>query len=163
MQARTTGNLHPVRPSLNDNLHATAPIVRRPIYTTLVPFPLACFVGTLLTDIAYWRTAQMMWADFSAWLLAIGMVTGVLAVIAGVIDFLANRSIRSQHTSWLHTVGIIVVLALALLNTLVHTRDAWTSVVPNGLILSAIVVLFLPITGWLGWPVIYRRDAGAIR
>jgi uncharacterized membrane protein len=27
----------------------------------LVPFPPACFVGALVTDFAYWRTAEMMW------------------------------------------------------------------------------------------------------
>ena len=43
----------------------------------LVPFPIACFVGTLLTDIAYWRTAEMMWADFSAWLLTVGVDHGL--------------------------------------------------------------------------------------
>lgn len=33
-----------------------------PIHPMLVCFPIACFVGVLLTDIAYWRTAEMMWA-----------------------------------------------------------------------------------------------------
>jgi uncharacterized membrane protein len=144
-------------------VHTTVQIERRPICTMLAPFPVACFVGTLVTDIAYWRTAQMMWADFSAWLLAIGMVTGVLAAIAGLIGFIAHRSIGGEQPVWLHAFGIIIVLAVGLLNALIHTRDAWTSVVPIGLVLSVIVVLLLPITGWLGWPVIYRRDVGAIR
>jgi uncharacterized membrane protein len=129
----------------------------------LVPFPIACFVGTLVTDIAYWCTAQMMWANFSAWLLVIGMIMGVLAAIAGLIDFLGNRLIRAQAPAWPHMVGNIVVLLLALLNTLVHTRDAWTSVVPTGLILSVIVVLILPFTGWLGWSMVYRHGVGAVR
>jgi uncharacterized membrane protein len=45
----------------------------------------------------------------------------------------------------------------------VHTRDAWSSVVPTGLILSIIVVLILPITGWLGWSMVYRHGVGAAR
>jgi len=61
----------------------------------LVPFPIACFVGTLMTDLAYWKTAEMMWADFSAWLLLAGLVVGVLAAIAGLIDFLSNRLVRA--------------------------------------------------------------------
>jgi uncharacterized membrane protein len=163
VQARIIGNLHFLRPPLDDNLQPTARIAGRPIHPMLVPFPIACFVGTLVTDIAYWCTAQMMWADFSAWLLLVGMIMGVLAAIAGLTDFLGNRLIRAQAPAWPHMIGNIVVLLLALLNTLVHTRDAWTSVVPTGLILSVIVVLILPVTGWLGWSMVYRHGVGATR
>jgi uncharacterized membrane protein len=34
----------------------------------LVPIPIVCFIGALITDIAYVVTADIMWADFSAWL-----------------------------------------------------------------------------------------------
>jgi uncharacterized membrane protein len=49
----------------------------------LVPIPILCFVGTLITDIAYWRTAEMMWADFSAWLGSIGVLMSILGAIFG--------------------------------------------------------------------------------
>jgi uncharacterized membrane protein len=122
-----------------------------------------CFVGALVTDIAYASTAEMMWADFSAWLLVVGMIMGVLAGIAGLIDFFGNRLIRTHRLAWLHMIGNLVVLLLALLNTLVHTRDAWTSVVPLGLTLSAIVVLILCFTTWLGRSMVYRYGIGAIK
>jgi uncharacterized membrane protein len=142
------------------NLGSTAQIARHPIHPMLVPFPIVCFVGTLITDIAYYATAEMMWADFSAWLVSIGVIMGVLAAIAGLIDLLGNRLIRSQAPAWPHALGNLLVLGLATLNALVHTRDAWTSVVPTGLILSAIVVLILPVTGWLGWSMVYRHGVG---
>lgn len=165
VQARSTGNPELKGSPLKDDwsLRSTAQIAGHPIHPMLVPFPIACFVGTLVTDIAYWCTAQMMWADFSAWLLVVGMIMGGLAAIAGLIDFLSNRLIRAQQPAWPHMVGNIVVLLLALLNTLVHTRDAWTSVVPTGLVLSIIVVLILPVTGWLGWSMVYRHGVGAIK
>jgi uncharacterized membrane protein len=155
----------PKRCLLNDdlNLRSTARVVGQPIHPMLLPFPIACFVGVLITDVAYWRTAQMMWADFSAWLLVVGLIMGGLAAIAGLIDFLANRRIRAQLPAWPHVVGNIVVLLLALLNTFIHTRDAWTSVVPAGLILSAMIVLILPVTGWLGWSMVYRHGVGAAK
>jgi uncharacterized membrane protein len=146
----------------NENLPQTTRVAKHPIHPWLTPFPIACFVGALVTDIAYWWTAEVMWADFSAWLLVVSMVTGVLAVIAIVIDFLTNRLIRARGSAWL-ILGSVVVLLVALLDTLVHTRDAWTSVVPTGLILSAIVVLILPFTGWLGWSMVYRYGVGASR
>src|ERR1700758_2402130 len=99
------GRLHKKRLHVDDNLHSTAQVAGHPIHPMLVPFPIVCFVGTLVTDIAYWRTAQMMWADFSAWLLVVGMIMGVLAAIAGLIDFLGNRLIRARQPAWPHMVG----------------------------------------------------------
>ncbi len=129
----------------------------------LVPFPIVSFIGALVTDVVYWRTAEMMWSDISAWLLLIGLILGVLAAIAGLIDFLGNRLIRARSPAWPHMLGNVLVLLLALFNTMVHTRDAWTSVVPTGLILSVLTVLILPVTGWLGWSMVYRHGVGVLR
>jgi uncharacterized membrane protein len=129
----------------------------------LVPIPIVCFIGALLTDITYYVSAEITWADFSAWLLVVGVIMGVLAAIAGLIDFLGNRLIRAQAPAWPHMIGNLIVLILAFLNALVHTRDAWTSVVPIGLVLSIITVLILPMTGWLGWEMVYRHGVGVAR
>lgn len=147
----------------DETLRSTAQIARHPIHPMLVPIPIACFVGALLTDITYWATAEMMWADFSSWLLVVGLIVGVLAGVAGLVDFFGNRLIRTQTPAWPHLVGNLVVLVLSFFNVLVHTRDAWTSVVPTGLILSFVVVLILPITGWLGWAMVYRYGVGVNR
>jgi uncharacterized membrane protein len=142
---------------------STAQIAGHPIHPMLVPIPIACFIGALLTDITYAASAEMMWADFSVWLLVVGLIGGVLAGIAGLTDLLSNRLIRAQPPAWPHGIGNVVVLILAFFNLLVHTRDAWTSVVPTGLILSTIVVLILPVTGWLGWSMVYRYGVGVLR
>jgi uncharacterized membrane protein len=139
--------------------HSTVQIAQHPLHPMLVPVPIVCFIGALLTDIMYYRTAEMMWADFSAWLL----VVGVLAAIAGLIDLLSSRAIRSLTPAWPHVIGNVVVLVLAFFNALIHSRDAWTSVVPTGLILSIITVLVLTITGWLGWAMVYRHGVGVVR
>jgi uncharacterized membrane protein len=141
----------------------TAQIASHPIHPMLVPIPIVCFIGALLTDITYAVTAEMMWADFSTWLLAVGLIGGLLAGIAGLTDLLSNRLIRATPPAWPHGIGNIVALVLAFFNLLVHTRDAWTSVVPTGLVLSIIVVLILPVTGWLGWSMVYRYGVGVLR
>lgn len=144
-------------------LQPTAQVARHPIHPMLVSVPIVCFAGALLTDITYAVTAEIMWADFSAWLLVVGVTIGVLAAIAGLIDFFGGRGIRSLGTAWLHLMGNLIVLVLAFFNALVHTRDAWTSVVPLGLTLSIVTVLILPVTGWLGWTMVYRYGVGATR
>jgi uncharacterized membrane protein len=144
-------------------LRSTAKVAGHPIHPMLVPFPIVCFIGALATDIAYAMTAEMMWADFSSWLLVVGVILGVLAAIAGLIDFLSNRLIRELGPAWPHMLGNVLVLVLSVINLLVHTRDAWSSVVPTGLILSIVVVLILPVTGWLGWAMVYRHGVGAAK
>jgi len=148
--------------STETNPASTARIATHPIHPMLVSFPIVCFVGTLLTDLAYWKTAEMMWADFSAWLLFFGLVMGGLAAIAGLVDFLSNRSIRALAPAWFHMIGNVVVLVLALFNSFVHSRDAWTSVVPSGLILSALTVIVLLFTGWMGGSMVFRHRVGVM-
>jgi uncharacterized membrane protein len=153
----TTHEIH------DERISSTAQIARHPIHPMLVPVPIACFIGALITDIVYTLTAEMMWANFSAWLLLAGIIVGFLAAIAGLVDFLSNRLIRSLGVAWIHLLGNLTVMILAIFNFLIHTRDAWTSVIPIGLVLSIVTVLILPITGWLGWTMVYRHGVGVAR
>lgn len=145
-----------------DNPRSTARIAGHPIHPMLVPVPIVCFVGTLITDLAYWRTANMQWANMSAWFLAVGLIVSIFVVLAGAVDFFSDRRIRTLRPAWIHVVGNVVALILAIFNAFIHSRDAWTSVVPTGLILSALVVLILLVTGWNGWEMVYRRGVGVL-
>ena len=140
---------------------STARIGGHPIHPMLVPIPIACFVGTLLTDLAYWRTANLMWANFSDWLLTFGLIGAALAAIAGIVDFFGEARIRALPQAWIHGLGNGVALILAILNEFVHTRDAYGQL-PAGLILSILVVLILLVTGWNAWSMVYRHGV-AIR
>jgi uncharacterized membrane protein len=135
-------------------------IVRRPLSSTLAPIAIVCFVGVLLTDLTYWRSADMMWADFSAWLVTVGVIFAYLAAIFGLIHFFCGRSIRARSPAWPLAVGVVAVLALATLNMFVHSRDAWTSVVPWGLALSAATVVALMFTAWMGRASVYGHRVG---
>lgn len=149
------------KPNASANaLHSTARIGSHPIHSMLVPVPIVCFVGTLLSDLMYFATASMQWANLSAWLVTIGVIVGWLAAIAGAFDFLGNRLVRAQRTALLHGLGNIAALILATFNMMIHSRDAWTSVVPSGLALSAVTVVILLFTGWLGWSLVYRYHVG---
>src|SRR5262249_22451872 len=91
-----------------------------------------------------------------------GRIMGWLAAIAGLIDFLGSRFVRAQPPAWLHAIGNVTALVLATCNMLVHSRDAWTSVVPTDVTLSAIVVLILLFTGWMGWSMVYHYRVGVV-
>jgi uncharacterized membrane protein len=102
----------------------------------------------------------MMWADFSAWLLFAGLVMGTLAVLAAVVDLFSGRLFRTGGPVGLYLLGSIVVLVISFFNALVHSRDAWTSVVPTGLALSAAAVVVLLVSGLSGWS--FGRNRGEI-
>ena len=139
---------------------STASIGGHPLHVMLVPIPITCFVLTFLSDLAYWKTANMQWTNMSAWLLTVGLLVSVLVVIAGLTDFLGDRRIRALRPAWIHGLGNVLVIVLSCFNILIHSRDAYTSVVPTGLILSGLVVAILLVTGWNGWTMVYRHGVG---
>jgi uncharacterized membrane protein len=130
-----------------------------PLHPLTVSIPITCFVGALLTDIAYAQTALLQWANFSAWLLAFGVAFGVIAGVLGAIDF-SNPEVRRKAPAWPHAIGNGIALIVALFNCFVHSRDGWTSVVPTGLTLSAITVAIMLVTGPLGALLVYRHRVG---
>ncbi|RVG07651.1 DUF2231 domain-containing protein [Sinorhizobium meliloti] len=142
------------------NSASTAATVTTPVHSLLVPFPVVCFTLALLTDIAFWQTGHIMWQNFSAWLLFAGIIAGVIAGLAGVLEFLFRRERRRQGAVWLHVVGYILVFGLAFVDNLVHAADGWTAVVPYGLILSAATVLLTILFALLGRATLYRRQSG---
>jgi uncharacterized membrane protein len=124
----------------------------------LVPFPIACFAGALITDLVYWRTPDVLWERFSIWLITAGLIIAGFAAIAGVIDFAVGKRIRTL--AWPHAVGYPLALLLSLINAFVHSRDGYTAIVPTGLMLSGLVVVILLVTGWVGSALVYRDRTG---
>jgi uncharacterized membrane protein len=140
---------------------AAASSARHAVLPMLVPFPVACFAGALVTDLAYWLTPDVMWERFSVWLIAAGLMLAGLAAIAGLIDL--ARGARFATLAWPHAIGYVLAVVLSLVNVLVHSRDGYTAVVPTGLALSALVVVVLLVAGWLGSTMVDRERVGVVR
>lgn len=122
-----------------------------PIHGILSAYPLACFTGALLTDVAYLNSANMQWANFSVWLITAGVIMGLLAAVAGIVNALAHRGQRQRGRPAWHSIATIVMLVLAIVNGFIHSRDGWTSVVPSGLILSVLTAILALVTSWSGY------------
>ena len=139
-----------------------AAIGGHPIHPMLVPFPIAFLVGALASDLGYWGTADPFWARASLWLAGAGLLTGALAALFGLIDFLALRRVRALAAAWLHFLGNGIALLLTLWSILHRYGDPGGGVLPTGLILSAAVAMILVGTGWLGGELAYRHRIGVI-
>jgi uncharacterized membrane protein len=119
-------------------------IARRPIYSMLLPIPIVCFLGALLTDLAYrCSDGNLLWLNFSSWLIAAGLLFGALAGIILLIDVIRRAA------SWLSLLVLFAAWIAEFVNSLVHARDGWTAVVSLGLTLSLIGVLLILLAGWM--------------
>ena len=113
-------------------------------------------IAAFVTDVIYYQTSLMQWANFSTWLIAAGLVVALVSTLVLVIDFLIGRAGRIL---WLSFGAVAAAALLSLLNVFVHTRDGWTSVVPQGIGLSFIVTILLLISAVRGWRVASARAA----
>ena len=116
----------------------------------LLPVPVVCFIGALVTDITYANSALIQWADFSAWLLAVGTAAGVIALLFALIDRLTGDRDGRSLLAWGQLAVAASLLIVALFNNFVHARDGWTSVVPTGLTLSVVTVALIVVASLLG-------------
>ncbi len=135
---------------------------RRSFFATFLPVAVTCFLGALLTDIVYWQSTSMIWADFSVWLITAGLVMSGATLVGAVADLVRGGRLFGPRPAWPALLGVVLATVLSLINAFVHSRDAYTSVVPTGLILSATVVVTLFLLGvdWRGSAASASRQGG---
>ena len=124
-------------------------VVRHPISAVILPIPIICFIGALATDLAYDGSGgNLLWVNFSSWLIAAGLLFGGILVVLMLIDMFRLPALRSSE-GWAGFVLLVAAWIVELINSFVHARDGWTAVVPLGLILSTVGALQILIYGWL--------------
>lgn len=139
-----------------------AAIKGHPLHPLLVTLPIGALVGALASDLAFRSTLNGFWAEASYWLIAAGLVTGALAAVAGLVDFLARPAIRRLNIAWMHFLGNGLAMILTAVNLVLRTPDHASGVMGGGLALSALVVLTFLFTGWLGGELVFRHRVGVM-
>jgi uncharacterized membrane protein len=146
-----------------EGVTSTAAIAGHPIHPMLVPFPIAFLVGALVTDLVFLGTGGGFWARASFWLLIAGVVTGLVAALFGLIDFVTIRRARAHSAGWIHFLGNLVAVVLAGVSVLLRRGgNQEEAIMPLGLVLSVVVSLILLVTGWLGGELAYRYKIGVV-
>jgi uncharacterized membrane protein len=113
-------------------------------------------IAAFVTDVIYCSTSIWQWANFSAWLIAGGLILALVATIVLVIDFVIGRARRIR---WVSFGAVAAAALLSLLNVFIHSRDGWTSVVPDGIAVSSVVTVLLLVAAVRGWRVTTLQDA----
>ncbi len=143
------------------NPHSTARIAGHPLHPMIIPFPIAFFVSALVTDVIYLSNGRPGFAEASMWLLGAGIAMALLAAVFGFTDFLGDRQVRSLRHAWWHMLGNLGAVVLEAINFYLRSANGAAAAVSGaGVILSAIVVLLLLFTGWMGWELVYRHHVG---
>jgi len=141
-------------------MHAKARLLGHPIHQMLIVFPLGLLGTSLLFDILHFATGGDHWALVSYYMIAAGILSGLVAAPFGLIDWLSiPGGSRAKRIGLLHGGGNVVVLLLFVLSWFLR-RDLPT--VPGGLEvgLSAAGVLLALVTGWLGGELVDRLGIG---
>jgi uncharacterized membrane protein len=122
-------------------------VAGHPLYSALLPVPIVCFIGALITDAVYSVAPDIMWLDFSSWLLLAGLIGGGVAGLVLIVEIIRAGRGRPPALS-AHFLLLLAAWVVALFNSFIHARDGWTAVVPTGILLSAAAALLSLLAGW---------------
>lgn len=112
-----------------------------PVHAILLAFPVALFPISVLTDIAYLRTQELQWTNFSAWLIAGGLVFCGLVLVWAVVSFILAFRHDDRRRPMIYAGLLAALFFVGFINALQHSRDGWSSVGALGLILSILSAL----------------------
>lgn len=146
----------------DSGIPSTVAVLGHPLHPLLIVFPVAFLVTVLLTDAVFWFTKYSFWAQASYWLLIGGLVTGVVAAITGLLDFVRIYRAREHKAGWIHLIGNVIVLVLSGINLLIRWNNIADAISPWGLILSLTVATLLGVTGWYGGELVYRHKIAVV-
>ena len=111
-------------------------------FDLLDPIPYGFFVGALVFDASYVKTAEILWVKAAAWLIAIGLLFAVLPRLINLVRVWfpggMQRAAGEMAGFWLNLLAVVA----AITNAFVHSRDAF-GVMPEGLWLSCLTVVLL--------------------
>src|SRR5918999_335164 len=102
-------------------MESRAKLFAHPIHQMLIVFPLGLLATALGFDALALAGGNGYWSEIAYWMIAAGVVTGLLAAPFGLVDWLAiPRGTRAKRVGALHGLGNVVVLALFAVSALLR-------------------------------------------
>ena len=148
-------------------MESRAKVLGHPIHQMLIPFPFGLLATAVIFDVIYLFVSNPATADtlstVAFWMIAAGIVGGLVASPFGLIDWLAiPQGTRAKSVGLLHGVGNLVVLVLFALSLWLRYGSPLQAHQPTtlALILSFAGFALAGLTGWLGGELVDRLGVG---
>jgi uncharacterized membrane protein len=141
-------------------MEARAKLFGHPIHQMLIVFPLGLLATSFFFDIGWLATGRAGFGVAAFYMIAAGIIGGLLAAVFGLIDWLAIPSgTRAKAIGRWHAGGNVVVLALFAASWWMR-RGAPELPPTMAIVLSGVAVGLALITGWLGGELVDRLGVG---
>lgn len=141
-------------------MESKAKLLGHPIHPMLIVFPLGLLSMAVIFDLIALSTANGYWAGIAYYLIAAGVIGGLVAALFGLIDWLAiPGGTRAKSIGLWHGLGNVVVVALFTLSWLMR-RDAPEAPALIEILLGVVGLGLALITGWLGGELVDRLGVG---
>jgi uncharacterized membrane protein len=145
---------------MEEQMESRAKLLGHPIHQMLIVFPLGLLAMAVIFDVFTLALGDGYWSEVSFWMMAAGIVTGLVAAPFGTIDWLAIPSgTRAKRVGAIHGLGNVAVVGLFGLSWLMR-RDAPTAPEALALLLSFAGAGLALFTGWLGGELVDRLAVG---
>ncbi len=141
-------------------MESRAKLLGHPIHQMLIVFPLGLLAMAVIFDLLAIGLDEGYWSEIAYWMIAAGVVTGLLAAPFGTIDWLAIPSgTRAKRIGAVHGAGNVVVVLMFALSWLMRS-DAPRMPEMAALALSFAGGSLALFTGWLGGELVDRLAIG---
>lgn len=131
-----------------------------PVHQQLVMLPLGILAIAVIFDIVYLIRGEPRWADFAYWLILCGVLSGLLAAVFGLVDWLAIPSgTRAKRIGLMHAGSNATGLVLFAISFAMRYSDPQNPTLA-AFILSLIAMAMLTLGGWLGGELVDRLAVG---
>lgn len=129
-----------------------------PLHRMLIVFPLGLLGTSFLFDLAWLVFRRNDLAVDAFWMMVAGVVGAAIASVFGLLTWKAiPPGTRARRIGALHGVGNVVVTALFVVSLIVRRGDP-AHPHAGALALSALGVLLIVVTGWLGGELVARDE-----
>lgn len=135
-------------------------LLGHPVHQMLIVFPLGLLGAAVLFDIIAMSIDSVGLAAASYYMIAAGVISGLLAAPFGFIDWLGiPRNTRARYIGAVHGVGNVLVVALFAISWFLRRPDP---LAPSATALGIAIAGFLLalVTGWLGGELVDRLGVG---
>src|SRR5215203_3821840 len=105
-------------------MESRASMMGHPIHPILVPFPIGLLTTSVIFDVVHLIAGGARWAEISFWMVAVGVIGGLLAAVFGLIDWLGIPSgTRAKAIGLGHGLSNVLMVALFAVSWLLRSGD----------------------------------------